>query len=84
MHAICAPQRARKSCWALLQGLEDVDTELLILSEEGFLNSFCEQSEQELRAIIARACHLDSARPSPYAVMGLGSSSVQRPMPPIT
>ena len=72
--------------WALPQGLEDVDTELLILSEEGFLRSFCEQSEQELRAIITRACHLDAGRPSPYAVMGLGSSSsgaALRPKPPI-
>ena len=66
-----------------------MDTELLILSEEGFLKSFCEQSEQELRAIIDRACHLPPRkgmsvpRPSPYAVMGLGESSAQRSMPPI-
>jgi hypothetical protein len=52
-----------------LQGLEDVDTELLILAEEGMLSSHCEQSETELQALVHKACM--PRRASPYAVMGL-------------
>lgn len=37
------------------QGMADVDTELLIMSEEGMLDSFSEQSEEALRAIFRRA-----------------------------
>ena len=84
MHAAIGILQRARPVQNLLQGLEDVDTELLILSEEGFLKSFCEQSEQELRAIINRAGHLDTAQPSPYAIMGLGGGSAQRGMPPIT
>ena len=33
----------------------DVDTELLIMSEEGMLNGFCEQSEAELTSALRQS-----------------------------
>lgn len=47
----------------VVQGLVDVDTELLIMSEEGMLNGFCEQSEAELTSALRRAQQLRSATP---------------------
>lgn len=61
-----------------MQGLEDVDTELLIMAEEGMLRGCCEQSEGELQALVHKATSLDSGRPSPYAVMGLQQQQQQQ------
>ena len=49
--------------------MEDVDTELLILAEEGMLSSHCEQSETELQALVHRASMPRHA--SPCAARGL-------------
>lgn len=50
------------------QGLVDVDTELLIMSEEGMLNGFCEQSEAELTSALRRAQQLRSPPPKPILI----------------
>ncbi|BDA49460.1 Serine/threonine-protein kinase SAPK2 [Coccomyxa sp. Obi] len=49
------------------EGLVDVDTELLIMSEEGMLNGFCEQSEAELTSALRRAQQLRSPPPKAAA-----------------
>lgn len=46
----------------------DVDTELLIMSEEGMLNGFCEQSEAELTSALRRAQQLRSPPPKPVLI----------------
>ncbi len=40
----------------------DVDTELLIMLEEGMLDGFCEQSEAELGSVLRRAQQLQSPK----------------------
>ncbi|EIE19071.1 kinase-like protein [Coccomyxa subellipsoidea C-169] len=44
------------------EGLVDVDTELLIMLEEGMLDGFCEQSEAELGSVLRRAQQLQSPK----------------------
>ena len=41
-----------------LQGLEDVNTELIIMIEEGLTKSFSSQGELELKATLERACQV--------------------------
>ena len=47
-----------------------MDTELIIMAEEGMLRGCCEQSEVELQALVQKATSLDSS-PSSCAVVGL-------------
>lgn len=62
----CAKVLRRASC-ACEQGMVDIDTELLIMSEEGMLSGFCDQSEAELRATLRRAKQLHAPRERPVA-----------------
>ena len=52
-------------CPCCLQGLEDVNTELIIMIEEGLTESFSSQGELELKATLERARHVKV--PSPEA-----------------
>ncbi len=56
---------AHDDCPCCLQGLEDVNTELIIMIEEGLTESFSSQGELELKATLERARHVKV--PSPEA-----------------